>query len=72
MKAVIIKSILVLIFIISVAFILYVCTTPYGYRYKGAYPGGAIALGLIASACIWSFIYFECNYRKPKDQDNNN
>lgn len=71
MKAVIIKSILVLIFILSVAFLINIFVTPAGFRYKLSYPGCAIAFGLIASACVWSFIYFECNYRKPKDQDNN-
>jgi hypothetical protein len=44
----------------------------YGISYErpGA-AGGAIAYGIIAAICIWSFIYFECNYKKPKDQDNN-
>jgi hypothetical protein len=62
-----IKSILVLIFIISVAFLINILSTPSGYSHRLTYPGCAIAFGLIAGISIWSFIYFECNYRKPKD-----
>ena len=59
MKAFMIKLVLILIFIVSFEINVYL------FKFYNT-----INFALIASVCIWSFIYFECNYRKPKDQDN--
>jgi hypothetical protein len=61
-----VRFILAFIFILSASFLLFLCNIS-TYRYKGVYPGGLIALGLIATVCIWSFIYFECNYKPEQD-----
>jgi hypothetical protein len=43
--------VIVLIFIVSVSIMV-------------AY--NSLGFGIMASTCIWSFIYFVCNYTKPK------
>ena len=70
MKVVIIKIVLVLLFVFSVFMVNYFGNAfEYnGYTYPG-YPGGAIGFGLIAAICVWSYIYLECNYSKPKKDD---
>ena len=30
---------------------------------------GSLSFAIMASTCIWSFIYFVCNYAKPKRDD---
>ena len=67
MKPVIIKSLLFLLFITSIGYISRYAENSTSTNY--GLSGGAAAYGIIAAACILGYIYFECNYRSPKDQD---
>jgi hypothetical protein len=68
MKQIIIRTILVLIFVVSIYFVFAfgsdIVTTGNGFARPG-YIGGAIGFGLISGATILGFIYYECNYKKP-------
>lgn len=72
MKQLFIKSILVLIFLVSTYFVFEfgsgIVTTGSGFSRPG-YTGGAIGFSLIASASLLGFVYFECNYRKSDQSD---
>lgn len=67
MKPVIIKAFLIIIFFASIGQISRYAENSSSPHY--GLSGGAAAYGIIAAACIWAFIYFECNYVKPKKDD---
>ena len=71
MSASSLRIFLILIFVGSVYFLMKLTETHEGINYGPAFPAGAIACGLIACTCIFSYVYFECNYVDPKHDDKN-
>lgn len=63
MKPIIIKAFLIIIFFASLGQVSRYAENSSSTIRPGL-AGGAAAYGIIAAACIWAFIYFECNYRK--------
>jgi hypothetical protein len=68
MKQIITKTILILIFIVCIYLVFEfgsgIVTTGNGFDRPG-YTGAAIGFGLISSAALLGFIYYECNYSRP-------
>jgi hypothetical protein len=62
---IVVRLFLIVIFIFSISYLVKISESRYG-DYS---PSGPFGFGLVAGICVWSFIYFECNYAKPK-QDN--
>ncbi|MCS3796477.1 hypothetical protein [Niastella sp. OAS944] len=69
MKPVIIKSFLFILFLVSIGYISRYAENSTSTNY--GLSGGAAAYGIVSAACILGYIYFECNYRAPKDQEKN-
>lgn len=67
MKQIIIKTMLVFIFIVSLYLVFdfgsAVVTVDNDFIRPG-YIGGAIGFSLISSASLFGFIYYECNHKK--------
>lgn len=71
MSASSLRIFLILIFIGSIFFLMKLTETHAGINYTPGIPAGIIACGLLACTCIFSYVYFECNYVEPKHDDKN-
>jgi hypothetical protein len=71
MSASSLRIFLILIFVGSIYFLMKLTEIHEGINYRPGIPAGAIACGLIACTCIFSYVYFECNYVEPKHGDKN-
>jgi hypothetical protein len=71
MSASSLRIFLILIFVGSVYFLLELAEAQSENNNTPWFHGGAIACGLIACACIFSYVYFECNYVDPKHDGKN-
>lgn len=71
MSASSLRIFLILIFVGSIYFLMKLTETPEEIKYKPAFSSSVIACGLIACTCIFSYVYFECNYVDPKHIDKN-